>query len=491
MTGYLPKGWSRVRVADYFADSGGGTPNRGTADFWGGDIPWLSSGDIKSADIESASETITTLGLGSSAARLCRRGSVVVVVRSGILKHTLPVAILKRDAAINQDLKAFDCGIDELNQWFSICLRASETELLAMNREGTTVQSVKLDTLRNFQLPIPPLAEQGRIVSKLEALLAKVDACRMRLDRIPVILKRFRQSVLTAACDGRLTEDWRALHPIQDASLEMKQLIEVRLGAASSERGRQKIRAFDAGHPCSLGLEQDLPESWLSVCVGHIGDVQNGSTPSRKCSTYWAGIIPWVSSGEVQNGILDTTRECITEEGYRDSSVSLLPKGTVLIAMIGEGKTRCQTALLNIPACINQNIAGVILDHGLVESRYLWYWFQARYKQNREFGSGSGPQALNCHKVRELPLNLPPLEEQREITVRLNRLMAQAGQIEAQYVRAKAQVDRLTQSILAKAFRGELVPQVPNDEPADSFLNKLKAEPNGPAGPGRGRRRNS
>jgi type I restriction enzyme S subunit len=82
--------------------------------------------------------------------------------------------------------------------------------------------------------------------------------------------------------------------------------------------------------------------------------------------------------------------------------------------MIGEGKTRGQSAILDIEACINQNVAAVVIDHGLIEARYLWYWFQGRYDANREVGSGSGPQALNCERVRELSFNLPPLEEQRK-----------------------------------------------------------------------------
>jgi hypothetical protein len=102
-------------------------------------IPWLSSGDIKSDIVGEATETITEAGLAESCARLCRPGSVLVVVRSGILKHTLPVAITSRRAAINQDIKCFDSGNNDLNRWLVIVLRASERVLLAENREGTTV----------------------------------------------------------------------------------------------------------------------------------------------------------------------------------------------------------------------------------------------------------------------------------------------------------------------------------------------------------------
>jgi len=205
MIGRLPKGWTTSRIEGLFRSFSGGTPSKSVASNWNGTIPWLSSGDIKSDRIASSTFTISTKGLRASSAKLCRPGSVVVVVRSGILKHTLPVAILDREAAINQDIKCFDSGDDALNRWFAMALRASARDILAQNREGTTVQSVKYETLKDFELPLPPPAEQKRILTKLEGLLASVDSCRARIENTSVFLRRFRQSVLLAACSGRLT----------------------------------------------------------------------------------------------------------------------------------------------------------------------------------------------------------------------------------------------------------------------------------------------
>jgi type I restriction enzyme S subunit len=220
----------------------------------------------------------------------------------------------------------------------------------------------------------------------------------------------------------------------------------------------------------------DIPNSWLMCHINHIGNVHNGSTPSRKCTEYWEGNIPWVSSGEVSNNIITKTREHITDLGYKNSSVRMLPAGTVLLAMIGEGKTRCQTSILNIEGTINQNVAAIVIDHGLVLSKYLWYWFQYQYEFNRNVGSGSGPKALNCQRVKELNFILPPLEEQQEIVCRVEALFKKADAIEQRYLKAKAYIDKLTQSILAKAFRGELVPQDPNDEPAEVLLERIRQE---------------
>jgi type I restriction enzyme, S subunit len=327
----------------------------------------------------------------------------------------------------------FPCGLPP--QYWALLLKSL---CLGQQEKSSAIPGINRDDIYKNVVPLPPLTEQYRIVAKLEELLAKVEVSQKRLKNITVTLKRFRQAVLAAACTGRLTVDWR------------------------------EKNGLDEG--------EDLPEGWRCCSIADVGKVCNGSTPSRKCSEYWNGSIHWVSSGEVRNNIITATRENITQDGYKNSSVRLLPPGTVLLAMIGEGKTRGQTAILRIGATINQNIAAVVIDSKLISSEYLWYWFQFQYEITRQSGSGTGPQALNCQRVRELPLNLPTLQEQYEIVRRVEGFFAVSNQLEVPYQKAKIYVDKLTQSILAKAFRGELVPQDPNDEPASALLERIRAE---------------
>ena len=143
--------------------------------------------------------------------------------------------------------------------------------------------------------------------------------------------------------------------------------------------------------------------------------------------------------------------------------------------------------MLDIEATINQNIAAVAPTSELIESEYLWFWFQSQYEANRLAGNGTGPQALNCQKVRELPLNLPPKQEQNEIVRRVETLFAFADRLEARLAQAQTAATRLTPALLAKAFRGELVPQDPNDEPATELLRRLAQAP-AAASPRKGRK---
>jgi type I restriction enzyme S subunit len=339
------------------------------------------------------------------------------------------------------------------------------------NLSGSAQPNCNATKLSSLRIPIPPLNEQRRIVAKLEKLLSRVDAVQVRLATIPRVLKRFRQSVLAAGCSGRLTADWRLENAIENGPDLLRQIEVSRLQRASCKKEKAQIEEAFANMPEN---GNELPDTWSLSTIGAIGTVSNGSTPSRKSDAFWGGTIPWVSSGEVRNNIIRKTREFITEDGLTNSSVKVLPRGTVLLAMIGEGKTRGQSAILEIDSTINQNIAAIDISHGHLVPEYLWRWFQYQYETTREAGSGSGPQALNCQRVRELRFHLPPLEEQREIVQRVEDLFKTADALEARYLKAKAHVDRLTQSILAKAFRGELVPQDPNDEPASVLVERIR-----------------
>lgn len=316
---------------------------------------------------------------------------------------------------------------------------------------------ISFSQFADFEFPVPAPDEQRRIAKQLDRIASRLDDTKARLDTLPLTLKRFRMAILTAACSGRLTADWRKTHGDETAKQLLNKIMDIRLATAARESDRRKINEFHETYPPSLGGDVGLPTSWMATHIGTIGQVCNGSTPSRKNADFWAGIIPWVSSGEVQNCRIAETREGISQKGYNNNSVRLFPTGTVLIAMIGEGKTRGQSAILDIEACINQNIAAVVIDHGFIDPGYLWYWFQGQYEANRQAGSGSGPQALNCQRVRELPFNLPPLAEQAEIVRRVEALLKQADAIEARYRQARAFVDKLMPAALANAFRGELL----------------------------------
>jgi type I restriction enzyme S subunit len=334
---------------------------------------------------------------------------------------------------------------------------------------GMNMPRLGTETGKAAPFVLAPRSEQTRIANQLDTLLARVQACNDRFDAIPALLKRFRQTVLDAATTGELTDDWR-IDKLGQVTAE--EVVSARLAVAGA-RPAKAASEFFANHRPAMSQKGVLPSTWLLTHIGMVGTVSNGSTPSRQEPLYWGSGIPWVSSGEVASGVVRRTREQITDAGFNNSSVRLLPRGTVLMAMIGEGKTRGQSAILDIDACINQNIAGVVPVGGILNSKYLWFWFRREYENTRTKGNGSGPKALNCERVRELEINLPPLAEQTEIVRRVEALFNLADRIEVRCTAARTQAQRLTPLVLARAFRGELVPQDPNDEPASALLARI------------------
>ncbi|MGE0600870.1 MAG: restriction endonuclease subunit S [Dehalococcoidia bacterium] len=282
------------------------------------------------------------------------------------------------------------------------------------------------------KIPFAPLNEQKRIADKLDALLARVDACRERLDRIPGILKRFRQSVLAAATSGELTADWR------------------------EERG----------------LEMD----WVPSTVKDIADVGTGSTPLRSNAELYAPSgVPWVTSAATSEPFVYSAREFVTDEAVRSHRLRKYPVGTLLVAMYGEGKTRGQVSELAIEATINQACAAIQPEPSRVETGFLKLVLQANYLEMRELAEGGNQPNLNLSKIKNFPLLLPSTEEQREVCLRAHKLLGTLDRTESAYTRGFRHASEIIAASLAKAFRGELVEQDPNDEPASVLLERIRA----------------
>lgn len=470
----LPDGWTLGSLNNIVREIvGGGTPPKENKAFFLGDIPFMTVKDMVGRYPVGTVDHITADALSSSSATLVPRDTLIVATRMALGRIVRPTFA----TAINQDLKALFLH-DEISKTYVEHFWRSQASRIEELGTGTTVKGIRLEHIRDLQIPVAPVPEQKRIADKLDLLLARVDVCRERLSLAASTIKRFRQSILSAATSGRLTEGWRASSERSAAADSWRMtfsMLEKKLSAELKGKRREEVLEL-----FSLIQESaELPSGWVSCPVGVVGAVSNGSTPSRADASLWGTGMSWVSSGEVRNNKIYETREQITNAGFASCSVKLLPVGTVLIAMIGEGKTRGQSAILKIPATINQNIAAVVPFDSVLHPEYLWYSFQAAYEANRREGNGTGPQALNCQRVRELRLNLPPLDEQYEIMRRVDELLALADRLEERIVTTESAVSQLTPTLLAKAFRGELVPQDPNDEPASELLKRLAAEREG------------
>lgn len=320
----------------------------------------------------------------------------------------------------------------------------SSTFLHYVDEVSYGVNMPRLGTADGLKAPLrlAPLAEQKIIAEKLDTLLAQVDSTKARLEQIPQILKRFRQAVLTLAMSGNLTEEWRKINSIKFTD-------------------------------------------WVMSNVGEVAKVATGKTPKRTEPIYWkGGTIPWLTSSSTGKAFADTAEQFITQQALTECSLKVFLPGTLLLAMYGEGKTRGQVTELNISATCNQACAAIMYNKEKVSLQFLKMRLIENYQETRKAAAGGNQPNLNLNKVREIPIAVPPLPEQHEIVRRVEQLFAYADTIEKQVNAALSRVNNLTQSILAKAFRGELTSQWREENPhlisgensAAALLEKIKAE---------------
>ncbi len=319
-------------------------------------------------------------------------------------------------------------------------------------------------------VPLPPLPEQQRIVERIESLFEKLDTAKELAQSALDSFENRKAAILHKAFTGELTAKWR-----EGNGEHENNIISSVLQYYSKNMPARNVKQVVESQQGITVIEEIRYSTWYKCSIGAIAVVTNGSTPSRQQSEYWNGNIPWVSSGEVKNNIITNTKESITQSGYDNSSVKILPKGTVLIAMIGEGKTRGQSAVLDIEATTNQNVAAIDTSHQQVQPRFIWYWLQKQYENNREKGNGTGPQALNCQKVRELEFILPPLKEQEEIVKVLDSLFLKEQQAQ-ELSDVVEKIDLMKKAIIARAFRGELGTNNPEEESAVELLKEVLKE---------------
>lgn len=327
------------------------------------------------------------------------------------------------------------------------------------------LKRVPKEVFLSEQIPLAPEAEQKRIADKLDTVLTRVDAVNTRLARVAPLLKRFRQSVLAAATSGRLTEDWRTKNPGGNATAE--------IAAQVANRSKQEKKEIAIPNLEHWALQ--IPSEWTVASVHQFAEcLDRLRVPIKKDQRDAAkGLYPYYGAngevGRIDQFIFDDELVLVTE----DETFYGREKP---IAYRSSGK------------CWVNNHAHVLRCKSVAANDYLC--FALMYYDVIPWLSGTtGRAKLTQQALLSLPIGVPPEAEQTEIVRRVETLFAFADRLEARLAQAQTAATRLTPALLAKAFRGELVPQDPNDEPAAELLRRLQAQrataPKASAGRGR------
>lgn len=449
-TSQKPVEWAATTLSEIAEWGSGGTPARKNAEFYNGNIPWVKTGDLGPRILSDASEYISQLGVRKSSAKIFPKGSVAIAMYGATIGKT---SILGLSAATNQACavaRPFPITTSEFLYYF---LRSEKDSFIAKGKGGAQ-PNISQALIKAHPLFLPPLAEQKVIADKLDELLAQVNTLKARLDAIPAILKRFRQSVLAAAMSGRLTEDWR----IDDEELQdhnsgdwqwppipMKWKVKFYPELVDSRLGKMLDKAKNSGHPTK-----------------YLGNIN----------------VRWFDFN------LSELQEILASETERDQ-LELLP-GDVLICEGGEpGRSAIWDGRAKETVIFQK-----ALHRARVRAELLPKWLVFNLKNDadsltlNQLFTGTTIKHLTGKALKKYPIRVPPKDEQTEIIRRVEQLFAYADQVEQQVKNAQDRVKQLTNTILAKAFRGELTEQWRKDNPglisgdnsAEALLERIKAE---------------
>jgi len=324
---------------------------------------------------------------------------------------------------------------------------------------GTTRLKLNQSRMRKIPVLIPPLDEQHRIVARLEAILAQTGAARAALERVPDLLKTFRQAVLAAALRGELSERQPDDEPAGALLERIRAERRRRWAEDLRAKGKDPAKAVYQEPPApDTARLPELPEGWVWTTVEELAYVGTGATPLRGTKKYWEnGSIPWVVSGALNNPFIDSSDEMITPAAMNETNVKVYPPGTLLIAMYGEGRTRGLVSELKIHATTNQACAALVFQgQALMCKDFIKLFFEKNYEEIRELSSGGVQPNLNLSIIRKTTIPLPPVNEQRRMVEIVGALFKQRFSAQESTKTILCQLDLLEQVVFAKAFQGKL-----------------------------------
>ncbi|MDY7227064.1 restriction endonuclease subunit S [Hyalangium rubrum] len=493
----LPANWIRASLSDLGTWAGGGTPSKSEPSFWHGSIPWVSPKDMKTEFISDTEDHITPTAIEQSATRLIPAESVLVVTRSGILERTLPVATTKKPVTINQDLKALTPREGVRARYVALGLKAFEQRILKdCTKSGTTVANVEFASFLRFELPLAPTEEQDRIIAEVEKQFTRLDASVEALKRVQAQLKRYRASVLKAACEGRLvpTEAELARREKRDyepadkllarilkerrARWEADQLAKMKAAGKLPKDDKWKAKYVEPVAPETSGLPS-LQSGWTWSTIDQLSSVvTKGSSPNWQGFDYCASGVLFVRSQNVGWGSLQLDERVFLPHAFNEKeSRSVLADGDVLLNIVGASIGRVALATTELAgANINQAVAlirPVVPSLGAYVLRYLLSPLAQQYIHREKVDVARANFSLA--DVSEMPVPLPPLSEQQRIIFEAESRLSVGDAIELTLMSNETRATRLRQAVLKTAFEGSLVPQDPRDEPSSKLLESISA----------------
>lgn len=470
--GTLPEGWAWTTVEELYRIVGGGTPSTQVEQYWNGDTPWITSADIHGLRNITPQRFITREAIENSATNLVPSDSIIVVTRVGLGK----LAVTEYPLCFSQDSQALIDDTDFLYPAYMLYYLSQAVQVFRHQSRGTTIAGVTKKQLALLEVPLAPLNEQRRIVEAIESLFTQLDAGVAALKRLRANLRRYKAAVLKAACEGRLVPQ----DPNDEPAIELLQ----RKSIKANNNPKRAGRLWGSGFVPELTDNefQSLPDGWVWAKVKDLGNdpenvVQVGPM-SMKSSEFEDEGVAVLNVGCVQWGYFDETKlNYLPAEKATNFARYRILEGDVLF-------TRSGTVGRSAVAQKHQNnwlmtfhLLRVRASHDICLPEYLQIVFEGAAhirRQTKDASIGTTRAGFNTRLLAELDVPLPPLEEQNRIVAEVERYLSIIKEQSTTIERNLKRAERLRQSVLKRAFAGQLVPQDPNDEPASELLKRIR-----------------
>jgi type I restriction enzyme S subunit len=417
---------------------------------------------------------------------LIEKGDILVTITGANVGKCAKVDSNIPEAYVSQSVALIKLVDKEITTYVYYTLRAPHAgaNQLEEMAYGVGRPVLSLPQIKSLRIPLAPRLEQIRIVAKIEELFKQVNVGRERLARVPKILKTLRQSVLAAACSGRLTQDWREKH----ADVEPTEKLLERIFRERRDRYR-RLKARNSKNTerqiLEVGELGELPDSWRWVAWNDLVDwITYGFT--RPMPHEEEGI-PIITAKNIHDGRIDFQYSDLTSRAAFDklSDKDRPRKGEILVTKDGS-IGRVAIVETDRPFSINQSVAVLRFGGTTAHVPYLMRVIESPSTQYliEEGAKGTAIRHISITTFGTFPVPLPPIEEQHEIVRRVEALFELADKIEKRVETATKRSDKLIQAILLKAFRGELVQteaelarqEGREYEPAKVLLERIKAE---------------
>lgn len=477
----IPEEWIEVELSELGVIVTGKTPSTKDKNNFDGIYPFIKPGDIQNQGYVTNSET-TLSEIGYNKVPKLPKDSIMVTCIGNLGR----AAISSKPSATNQQINSI-IPHNKINTKYLYNYILTMKWWLEKDSAATTVAIINKTKFSKLPVKVAPKSEQDEIESRLELLLGQVDKIKTRLDGIPAILKSFRQSVLSAAVTGKLTEDWRSFN--RDVDSIDKTLKEVE----SNRSGLLKVRN-KKGMDDAFQLD-NLPANWAWIKAHRLAEDSNNSICAGPFGTIFKAKdfrdegVPIIFIRHVKEGGFNQRKPNfmdvkVWEEFHQEYSVH---GGELLITKLGDppGES-CIYPKDQGTAMVTPDVLKMNVDSKVCYTKYLMYFFNSMISKKiiRELAFGATRLRIDIAMFKNFPIPTPPLVEQEEILKRVESYLELADSIESKINEAQSRVDNLTQSILAKAFCGDLTKEwrelnrdlITGDNSAYALLEKIKIE---------------